>query len=319
MEARRRRREHERGTRAGAGFRPEWLTRETFPYESRFVEIDGHVIHYVDEGEGPVLLMLHGNPTWSFLYRRVIERLRDRFRCIALDYPGFGLSTAAPSYDFRPEGHEAVLSRFIEALGLTDLTLVMQDWGGPIGLGAAGRAPERVRALVIGNTWAWPVADDPHFVRFSKVMGGSVGRIAIRRLNAFVNLMIPLGTRLRRLTRAEMGAYRRPLDTPERREASWIFPREILGSTEFLRRVESNLDRLRAKPVLLCWGTGDPAFRKRERDRFWEIFPEASMVTLDGAGHYIQEDAPEEIAEGIRTWWTERLTGTGPSAAGSGG
>lgn len=290
-----------------AALRPDWLTRELFPYESRFIEIDDHVVHYVDEGEGPLLLMLHGNPTWSFLYRRVIDLLRDRFRCIALDYPGFGLSVAGPQYDFRPESHEAVLFRFIERLGLTDLSLVVQDWGGPIGLGVAGKEPRRVRSLVIGNTWAWPVADDPHFVRFSRLMGGSLGGFAIRRFNAFVNVLIPLGTRRRRLTRAEMGAYRKPLNTPERREATRIFPREIVGSTNFLRRVEANLSRLRTKPVLLCWGTADIAFREREPERLEGIFPEASTVTLDGAGHYIQEDAPNEIAEAVRVWWTERV------------
>lgn len=293
--------------RPDAAWRPDWLTRELFPYESRFIEIDGHVVHYVDEGEGPLLLMLHGNPTWSFLYRRVIELLRDRFRCIALDYPGFGLSRAGPRYDFRPESHESVLIRFVERLGLTELTLVMQDWGGPIGLGVAGKEPGRVRALVIGNTWAWPVADDPHFVRFSKLMGGRLGGFAIRRFNAFVNVLIPLGTRRRRLTRTEMGAYRTPMNTPERREATRIFPREILGSTTFLRRVEANLSRLRTQPVLLCWGTADIAFRERERERFEGIFPDASTVTLDGAGHYIQEDAPNEIAEAVRVWWTDRV------------
>lgn len=294
-----------------AGARPAWLTRDIFPYESRFVEIDDHVIHYVAEGRGPQLLMLHGNPTWSFLYRHLIRMLRDRFRCIALDYPGFGLSTAGPGYDYRPESHEAVLLRFIEKLDLDDFTLVVQDWGAPIGLGAAGRRPDKVKALVIGNAWAWPVDDEPHFILFSRLLGGSLGSALIRRLNASVNVLIPLGTRRRKLDRTEMGAYRKPLNTNDRREASHIFAREVVGSTEFLRRVETNLSRLKNKPVLLCWGTADVAFRERERRRFASIFPEAQTVTLNGAGHYIQEDAPEEMATAIRSWWTEYVVGSG--------
>ncbi|MPY79897.1 MAG: alpha/beta fold hydrolase, partial [Actinophytocola sp.] len=107
-----------------AGARPSWVDDDLFPFESRFVELDGHVVHYVDEGSGPILLMLHGNPTWSFVYRQVIESLRDRFRCIALDYPGFGLSVAAPGYRYLPEEHAAVVVSFLDRLGLSRATLV---------------------------------------------------------------------------------------------------------------------------------------------------------------------------------------------------
>jgi haloalkane dehalogenase len=286
--------------------RPDWLTRELFPFESRFVEVDGHVVHYVDEGSGPTLLMLHGNPTWSFLYRHLIARLHDRFRCVALDYPGFGLSTAAPGYDHLPESHEEVLHRFVDRLALERFVPVVQDWGGPIGLGLAGQRPERVAGLVIGNTWAWPVGDDPHFRRFSGVMGGAVGGFAIRRFNAFVNLLIPLGTRRRKLSRAEMAAYRRPLDTPRRREASHVFPREIVGSAAFLARVEAGLARLKDTPALICWGDADFAFRAKERARFEARFADSTTVVLRGASHYIQEDAPEDLAKAIRDWASGR-------------
>jgi haloalkane dehalogenase len=289
---------------AAPGTRPAWLTDELFPCASRFLDIDGHSIHHVDEGCGPTLLMLHGNPTWSFVFRHLIARLRDRFRCVALDYPGFGLSVAAAGYDFLPASHLAVVEKLIDRLGLADLTPVMQDWGGPIGLGLAGRQPERVRALIIGNTWAWPVNDDPHFVRFSKAMGGALGGFAIRNFNAFVNLMIPLGTRRRRLSRPEMQAYRRPMSTRARREATHVFPREILGSARFLDEVRAGLDKLADKPALLCWGTKDIAFRDKERARFASMLPKAETVILPGAGHYVQEDAPDEIAAAIHSWWS---------------
>jgi haloalkane dehalogenase len=279
--------------------RPDWLSSDLFPFRSRFVELDGHVVHHVDEGAGPTLLMLHGNPTWSFVYRHLIVRLRDRFRCVALDYPGFGLSVAAPGYDHRPASHLAVVERFVDRLGLTDLTPVVQDWGGPIGLGLAGRRPDQVRALVIGNTWAWPVADDPHFVRFSRLMGGPIGRFAIRHFNAFVNVMIPLGLRRRRLSRREMSAYRRVLPTPARRLATHVFPREIVGSTPFLAEVEAGLSSLRDKPALIAWADRDVAFRERERRRFAELFPRARALPLPGAGHYVPEEAPDEIAAAI--------------------
>jgi len=146
------------------------------------VEIDGACIHYVDDGVGPVMLMLHGNPTSSFLYRHVIAGLRDRFRWIAPDYPGFGRSVAAAGYGFTPREHSRIVERFVDALELHDLTLFVQDWGGPIGYGVATRRPELVR-LVIGNTWAWPVNGDLHFEVFSRIMGGPVGRFFILRHN----------------------------------------------------------------------------------------------------------------------------------------
>src|SRR5271165_6586253 len=117
-----------------AGMRPGWVDDQLFPFQSHFVEIGGHTVHYVDEGSGPLLLMLHGNPTWSFVYRQVITSLRDRFRCVAPDYPGFGLSVAAPGYGYLPEEHAEVLLAFIDRLDLSAATLVVQDWGGPIGI-----------------------------------------------------------------------------------------------------------------------------------------------------------------------------------------
>lgn len=114
--------------------RPAWVDDELFPFESRFVDIDGHSVHYVDEGSGPTLLFLHGNPTWSFDYREVIESLRSEFRCVAVDYPGFGLSVAAPRYRYLPAEHAEVIGGFVDALALSGATLVAHDWGGPIGL-----------------------------------------------------------------------------------------------------------------------------------------------------------------------------------------
>ncbi len=283
--------------------RPDWLTPELLPFESRFLELDGHTIHHLDEGEGPVLLMLHGNPTWSFLYRHLIGLLRARFRCVALDYPGFGLSRAAEGYGFLPADHARVVEAFVKRLGLETFTPIVQDWGGPIGLRVAGQMPERVRSLVVLNTFAWPVERDPHFVRFSRVMGGAIGGFAIRHFNAFVNVMIPMGTPRRSLSRAEMTAYRKPMDTPERREATHIFPREIVGSSPFLAEVEQGLRGLAEKPTLFVWGDADIAFRQQELDRFVTLLPRSTVRQVAGAGHFMQEDAPNEIAEAIDRWW----------------
>src|SRR6266487_5453228 len=151
------------------------VPHDLFPVEHRFIDLDKARIHYVDEGTGEPVLLLHGNPTWSFLYRKIIAGLSDEFRCIAPDYPGYGMSSAAPGYHFTPGEHSAVIERFVDRLGLSGLTLMVQDWGGPIGLGLAGRRPELVRRLIIGNTFAWPLSGGWRIRLFSWVMGGPIG------------------------------------------------------------------------------------------------------------------------------------------------
>ncbi len=282
--------------------RPAWVPKELYPFESCYVDVDGSIVHYVDEGSGPTILFLHGNPTWSFLYRGVIRALRDSFRCIALDYPGFGFSTASESYGFTPAEHARIVERFLLTLGLSDLTLMVQDWGGPIGLGVASRHPERFRALVIGNTWAWPVNGEPHFEFFSRLLGGPVGGFLIRYFNAFVNVLVPAGVRRRKLPKEVMAAYRGPFSERSSREPTHIFPREILRSRDYLVEVEEGLERLRDLPALIVWGDRDLAFRDRERTRFEEIFSEHHTIVLRGAGHYIQEDAADEISAAVIRW-----------------
>jgi haloalkane dehalogenase len=192
---------------------PSWLDRALFPFTSRTIEIDGNTVHYIDEGSGPSLLLLHGNPSWSFLYRHMIPKLAPHFRCIALDYLGFGLSTAKPDYKFLPSEHSEVVEKFVDALGLKDLRIMVQDWGGPIGLGFAGRRPELVHSLILGNTWAWPVNDVKSMVRFSKIAGSSFARFLILRFNAFAAWLLPKGIN-RKLTKPELAAYLGPFPTP---------------------------------------------------------------------------------------------------------
>ncbi len=245
--------------------------------------------------------MLHGNPTWSLLYRNIIRELRASFRCVAVDYPGFGLSRAPQGYGFTPREHSQVLERFVDQVGLKHFVVMVQDWGGPIGLGLAGRRPELVRGLVIGNTWAWPIQGDPHFERFSQIMGGPIGRFLILNCNAFVNVLLRVTVR-RKLPREVLALYRAPFPRRKDRWPMVIFPREIRHSQAFLQEVEAGLGRLRDRPAFIVWGAKDPAFRSQERECFEAIFPNHRTVILKRAGHYLQEDAPEEIASAIRGW-----------------
>ena len=284
--------------------RPDWVDDDLFPFESRFVDIGGHTVHYVDEGTGPTLLMLHGNPTWSFLFRDVISALSDDFRCVAIDYPGFGLSTPGPGYRYLPEEHADVVTGFLDALGLEEVILVGQDWGGPIGMAAAQRRPGVVDRLILVNTWAWPVNGNLHFEAFSRIIGGLPIRFLVRRFNLLVNAFIPTGHRRRKPTEAEMTHYRRALDTPERRQASAVLPGRILASRNFFTELEAGLTSLAHLPTLIVWGDADIAFRPQERERLEATFTDHRTVIVEGAGTYVESDAPEEFAAAVRDWVT---------------
>ena len=285
--------------------RPAWVDDELFPFESRFLDIDGHTIHYIDEGTGPTLLFLHGNPTWSLDYSAVIQSLCSEYRCVAVDYPGFGLSAAARAYRYLPADHAEVVGAFVDALELTEVTLVAHDWGGPIGLAVAQRRRESFAGLVLTNTWAWPV-DDLLVQLMSHVMGSPGGRLLIRQLNLFVNVMIPLGHRLRKPTGHQMAHYKSALGTSERREASAVFPREITASRAFLADVEAKLSQIAALPALIIWGDADFAFGNKELHRWQRTLTDHETVVIKGAAHFVPSDAPEQFAGAIRDWQVRR-------------
>jgi pimeloyl-ACP methyl ester carboxylesterase len=147
-------------TRSGEGDRPSWLPWSAFPFQCRFAEIAGKRVHYIDEGSGPALLFVSAGQ-WSFMFRDVIVRLHGQFRCLALDFPGCGLSPDAAGHDHSVQANAGILDGFIDALDLQDITMVVHDVGGPLGFLAAARRPQRFRALVISNTFGWPLAGYP--------------------------------------------------------------------------------------------------------------------------------------------------------------
>lgn len=273
-----------------------------FPYPPHYLELEnGAKIHYVDEGDGPVLLLLHGNPTWSFLYRHLIVELKRDFRVVAPDYPGFGLSTAPRRYGFTAGEQAASMIEFVQKLGLQEVTLMVQDWRGPIGFAIAEREPERIHGFIIGNTWAWPLERTGHKV-FSKLMGGWPGQFAAWCCNGVVRFFLSKGME-RELSDAELNMYLAPFEARASRVPTHIFPAQLWDANDFLKPVYAGLPALSGHPALIVWGLEDFAFREPERTRFESLFPEHRTLLLEHAGHFIQEDAPEEIVAAIRDWY----------------
>lgn len=277
------------------------VDRELFPFESRFLELENGIrVHYVDEGKGPTILMLHGNPSWSFLYRKMILGLRNSNRCIALDYPGFGLTEAPPDYGFTPGEHSEIVEKFVAGLKLTSLTLVVQDWGGPVGLGFAERNPGLVDRLVIGNTFAWPLQGDLRDAMFSRIMGGPVGRTIAYLFNGVARFFFKYGL-VNKPDKRVLQMYLAPFHLRRNRRQTSISPRLLLKARPYLQEVERGLSRIADRPTLLLWGTRDFAFQESARKRFEETFSDTQTVLLE-ASHFWQEDCGEEAAEAIREW-----------------
>jgi haloalkane dehalogenase len=279
---------------------PDWIDRAEYPFESHFFQTAAGRLHYVDEGSGTPVVMVHGNPTWSFLYRRLVKRLRDDHRCIAMDHLGFGLSDKPSGWSYLPRDHAANLAGFIEHLGLKDVTLVVQDWGGPIGLSYAVARPENVARLVILNTWAWPVNHDPYYVAFSGFVGGPIGRALIRRRNFFVKSLMPrlFGDRAT-LSAATHEHYLRALGSPADRTGCLVLPKQIIGSTPWLAELWRGLPVLDRKPALIVWGMKDIGFREKELRRWQGVLPIATTVRLESVGHFVQEEAPAELGKAV--------------------
>lgn len=285
---------------------PDWLDREAYPFDSHYHDHPEGRVHYVDEGEGRPVVTLHGNPTWSFLYRELVRGLRDDYRAVAPDYLGFGLSEKPPGFSYRPPDHAAVVADLIDHLGLEDVTLVVHDWGGPIGLHYAAEHPENVRALVVTNTFMWPI-EDAAGRAFAALLGGPLGRVLCERYNAFARYVMKLGVADRsRLPPAVHDQYLRPLATAEERTGTWVFPRELVGSRDWLADLWGRRSRVADLPALLVWGMRDVAFDRDDLRRWQALFPDARTVELGDASHYLHEEKGAETVEPIR----EFLAGT---------
>ncbi len=269
-----------------------------FPFQSRWFDGAGPRVHYVDEGAGRPVVMFHGNPTWSFLYRKVIQQLSGRFRCVAMDYPGFGLSERPSGYGYTSEEHARVIGKLVDHLNLDGFIVVGQDWGGPIGMTVATERASRVAGTVFANTWYWPATGS--LVTFSLVMSSPPLQWLILHRNSFVNFIMPRSVAIP-MDANVFKSYQDAQPNPEARRGVAEFPRQIRLARPMLERLAATAPKaLGAKPMELVWAMKDPAFGNEQVIARWQLdFPSANLTRLANANHYIQEDAPDAVAAAI--------------------
>ncbi|MFQ5645803.1 MAG: alpha/beta fold hydrolase [bacterium] len=274
--------------------------KKLYPFSSNFLELGGGLkYHYLDEGAGECLVMLHGNPTWSFYYRNLILGLRDRYRLVAPDHIGCGLSDKPGQYDYRLSRHIDNLELLINKLQLKKVTLVMHDWGGAIGMGWAVRHPESVKRLVIFNTAAFLLPRIHILLRICRIP--VLGALAIRGFNAFARAAVYLACRKHeRMTPPVRRGYLAPYPSYADRVAHLRFVQDIPTkpghpSYDQMKTIEKGLRQFKNLPVRIFWGEKDFVFDEHFLNRWLDFFPRAEVTRFPAAGHYVVEDAGEEI------------------------
>jgi len=288
--------------------RIDWSFGGSWPFEPKWHRTRDGRLHYIDEGSrtAPPVLLVHGNPTWGYLYRHFVPPLVDAgYRVIVPDHLGFGRSDKPDIAElYRIPRHAERFEELLESLDLQDVTVVPHDWGGPIALAWAGRHPDRIARLFILNTFAHePLEpyDPPIALKLFRRRG--IGELLVKGFQIFVRgFLFRQGiVKHERMTAAVKRAYLTPNPTWRSRNGILVFPREIPVTldaplTPFLHRVEQGLERLRGRPVLVAWGMRDPVFRSEFIDQFWtRTFPDARVEQIADAGHYLQEDAHETL------------------------
>lgn len=275
---------------------------DIYPFEGEYLETPSGRLHYLDEGpkEAPVLLCVHGNPSWSVLYRDVVRSFRGRMRVIVPDHMGCGLSDQPADFGYRLEDHIDNLERLIEELDLQDVSLLVHDWGGPIGVGALLRHPERFKRVAITNTCLYPATRIPWRI---DVCRGGLGAMAVEEWNLFAKaaarmaVATPMSARMRKL-------YVAPYEKPRSARATARFVQDIPMDAEHesfaaLSELGAALPRLHQFPTLLLWGMQDWCFTPEYLKEMSQRMPWAEKVELANASHYLFEDDPQGVREAL--------------------
>lgn len=280
----------------------DWLDRGAYPFEPRYLEVPGGRMHYVDEGRGAPIMMVHGTPAWSFVYRHLIRELSRDYRVIAVDHLGFGLSDKPAHGAYRPQDLARNLRMLIERLELRDLTLVVHDFGGPIALAYAIDEPSNVRALVLFNTWMWSLRETSS-ERVSRWLSGRVGRWLYTRANFSPKVLLraAYGDK-RKLTPHIHRHFLKPFARRDERMAPWVLARELMASSDWYEQLWKQRERIAGIPLLLLWGMKDPAFTSAALERWQRAFRNARVVQFPDAGHFVQEEAADGVAAAIRSF-----------------
>ena len=286
--------------------KPAWVDEQMYPFQpKRFATPHGEM-SYLDEGQGEPILFVHGTPTWSFLWRQAVAELRAGHRCVAPDHLGFGLSDKPEHAPYRPRDHADRLHSLVRELDLRDVTLVLHDFGGPIGMDYALRDRANVKRVILMNTFLWPTEGDPTVEIVARVMGSPFGRFLYRRLNVSPRILLPgVYSDKDKLTSEIHHHYLAPFPAAPAREAMWRLAHELLASNDHYRHLWDQRSRLAKLPTLIVWGMNDPTFTPKHLARWEEALPTARVVRVPNAGHFVMEEAADTAIDAMQAFLNE--------------
>lgn len=280
----------------------QWLDKTEYPFQNQFTEIDGHKIHYIDEGKGETILFVHGTPSWSFDFRNVIKDLSRNYRCIALDHLGFGLSDKPANVTYNIDLHCRNLEAFVEKMELDNLILVLHDFGGPIGFHFAQKYPHKVKGLVIMNSWMWSSENEPEYKRLKRILKSPLMPLLYKYFNFSAKYLLPKSFGKLKLTSDIHTQYIKPFPTVNSRLGTVGFAHSLLNDQPWFETLWEGRNLISAKPLLLIWGLRDPYLNENYLTKFKQGFPHARVVTFADAGHFPQEECPNQVAFAMRAF-----------------
>ena len=284
-----------------------WFDRAGYPFEPHYVETPAGRLHYVDEGTGDAVLLIHGTPGWSYEYREVIQTLARTHRVIAPDHLGFGFSDRPVDWPYTLAGHTENLERLVAHLGLSTFALVVQDFGGVIALPLVWAIPGRVTHVVLMNTWCWPMTEDPTFAKQRWMFRLPMFRWLYLYANASAKLIVPQAWgRFRPLTPAVHRHYTGLFPDAATRHGTVGFLRATWAEDAYVQGLADRLDALRALPALLVWGTADTFIGAPHLARWRRELPGATVITCDRVGHFVQDEAAPLVSKEIQHFLNAR-------------
>ncbi|UCD66144.1 MAG: alpha/beta fold hydrolase [Deltaproteobacteria bacterium] len=281
---------------------------QLYPFAAKKISIDGHDLSFLDQGQGKVIIMLHGNPTWSFYYRNLVKQLQESYRVIVPDHMGCGYSDKPQDYPYTLKTHIDNLETLLTELNIDKFSLVLHDWGGAIGMGLAVRKPEKVESIVVLNTAAFRSQRIP--LRISLCRIPLIGDIIVRGFNGFARAALTMAVTHKMEPEVARG-YLKPYDSWSHRIAVLRFVQDIPltpkdPSWQTLMEIESGLTQFQNTPMLILWGGKDFCFNRHFYDEWLQRFPNAESHFLPDAGHYVLEDSFMKIAPLVSTFFQKQ-------------
>jgi pimeloyl-ACP methyl ester carboxylesterase len=278
----------------------DWLDRKAYPFSPHYFQVNGQQLHYIDEGKGDPIVFVHGTPSWSFDFRHLIKGLCGSHRCIAMDHIGFGLSDKPERYDYSTQHHCAVLEAFLLNKQLENITLVVHDFGGPIGMSFALNHPEKIKRIIILNSWLWSSENDPAFIRMKRILKSPLLPFLYKNLNFSPRFILPKSFGDQQIDKKVLKHYTKPFANRKQRNGALAFAHSLLNDQDWFEGLWERRYLLSDKPVTLIWGMKDPVIRPGSLEKFAAGFPHAVVCRLATCGHFPQEEEPLKVLDCIQ-------------------